>query len=70
LVMPGYTQVNAFARYDINERMTVSLQADNLFNAVGLTEVDQSPGAVTANGLNTARSILGRTVYASWRYSL
>jgi outer membrane receptor protein involved in Fe transport len=70
LVMPGYTQVNAFARYDITSRMTVSLQADNLFNAVGLTEVDQSPGAVTSNGLNTARSILGRTVYASWRYSL
>ena len=50
--------------------MTVSLQADNIFNAVGLTEIDQSPGGVTTNGLNTARSILGRTVFASWRYSL
>lgn len=70
LVMPGYTQVNAFVRYDITPRMTVSLQADNLFNAVGLTEIDQSPGGVTTNGLNTARSILGRTVFASWRYSL
>jgi outer membrane receptor protein involved in Fe transport len=70
LVMPGYTQVNAFARYDINERMSVSLQANNLFNAIGLTEIDQSPGSVTTNGLNTARSILGRTIYASWRYSL
>lgn len=70
LIMPGYTQVNAFARYDINERMSVSLQADNLFNAIGLTEIDQSSGGVTANGLNTARSILGRTIYASWKYSL
>ena len=70
LIMPGYTQVNAFARYDINERMSVSLQADNLFDTIGLTEIDQSPGAVQGNGLNTARSILGRTVYASWRYSL
>ncbi len=70
LIMPGYTQVNAFASYDINDRMSISLHADNLFNAVGLTEIDQSPGAVTGSGLNTARSILGRTVYASWRYRL
>ncbi|MGA0588461.1 TonB-dependent receptor [Dyella sp. KRB-257] len=70
LVMPGYTQVNAFVRYNFNERSAVTVQADNLFNATGLTEIDQSPGAVTANGLNTARSILGRTVYASWRYRL
>ncbi len=70
LVMPGYTQVNAFALYDINDRMSVSLHADNLFNTIGLTEIDQSPGAVQANGLNTARSILGRTIYASWKYSL
>lgn len=69
LVMPGYTQVNAFARYAINPRMSVSLEADNLFNTVGLTEIDQSSGSVTPNGLNTARSILGRTIYANWRYS-
>ena len=70
LVMPGYTQVNAFGRYDINDRMSISLQADNLFNTIGLTEIDQSPGAVQGNGLNTARSIIGRTVYASWNYRL
>ena len=70
LVMPGYVQVNAFTRYDLTPRMSLTLQADNLFNAVGLTEIDQSPGGVQASGLNTARSILGRTVYASWRYSL
>lgn len=70
LVMPGYTQVNAFARYNVNDRNAVTLQADNLFNATGLTEIDQSPGSVTANGLNTARSILGRTIYASWHYRL
>ncbi len=70
LVMPGYTEVNAFGRYDINDRMSISLQADNLFNTIGLTEIDQSPGAVQGNGLNTARSILGRTVYASWNYRL
>lgn len=70
LVMPGYTQVNAFVRYNVSERSAITVQADNLFNATGLTEIDQSPGAVTGNGLNSARSILGRTVFASWRYRL
>lgn len=70
LVMPGYTQVNAYASYDINDRMTVSMNVDNLFNSIGLTEIDQSPQSVTASGLNTARSILGRTVSATWQYHL
>ena len=70
LVMPGYTQVNAYVSYDINERMTASLSVNNLFNAIGLTEVDGSPADVTSNGLNTARSILGRTINISWKYHL
>jgi outer membrane receptor protein involved in Fe transport len=70
LVMPGFTQVNLFANYYMNDHMTLSLHVDNLFNTIGLTEVDMSPVSVTSNGLNTARSILGRTVYASWQYQL
>ncbi len=70
LVMPGFVQTNLFAQYALNDRTTISLYADNVFNTVGLTEIDQSPGAVQANGLNTARSILGRTIYASWQYRL
>ncbi|BBD78725.1 TonB-dependent receptor [Aerosticca soli] len=70
LVMPAYTQVNAFVRYAIDDHNTITLQADNVFNVRGITEIDQSPVSVTPNGLNTARSILGRTIYASWRYRL
>ncbi|HKT27766.1 TonB-dependent siderophore receptor [Dyella sp.] len=70
LVMPGYTQVNTYVSYDINDRMTASLSVNNLFNAIGLTEVDSSPETVTSNGINTARSILGRTIYLNWQYHL
>jgi outer membrane receptor protein involved in Fe transport len=70
LVMLGYTQVNTYVSYDINDRMTASLSVNNLFNAIGLTEIDASPETVTANGVNTARSILGRTIYLNWQYHL
>jgi outer membrane receptor protein involved in Fe transport len=70
LVMPGYTQVNTYVSYDINDRMTASLSVNNLFNAIGLTEIDSSPETITANGVNTARSILGRTIYLNWQYHL
>ena len=43
---------------------------NNLFNAIGLTEIDASPETVTANGVNTARSILGRTISLNWQYHL
>ncbi len=70
LVMPGYTQVNVFGNYYLDDNMSVSLHVDNLFNTIGLTEIDMSPVTLTGNGLNTARSIVGRTVYASWQYDL
>ena len=70
LVMPGFTQTNLFAQYDIDERMNIALYADNVFNTVGLTEIDNSPNAITANGLNTARSILPRSIYVVWQYKL
>ncbi|TAM60554.1 MAG: TonB-dependent receptor [Rhodanobacter sp.] len=70
LVQPAYAQVNVFGSYDLSDRMTISLHAENVFNQTGLTEIDQSPVSVQANGLNTARSILGRTVSVSWNYRL
>ncbi len=69
LMMPGFTQTNVFVQYQINQQTIVSLLANNVFNTVGLTEVDQSPGSVQANGLNTARSILPRTVWVNLRYN-
>jgi outer membrane receptor protein involved in Fe transport len=68
LVFPAYTQVNAFVTYRPVDRIELSLNANNLFNATGITEAEE--GSITANTNNyvRARSINGRTVSASVRF--
>lgn len=69
LVFPAFAQVNAFAEYKVSEGLSLSLNANNLFDEVGLTEAEE--GAITAGTINAirARSINGRTVTATLRYS-
>jgi len=69
LVFPAFAQVNAFAEYKVSEGLSLSLNANNLFDEVGLTEAEE--GAITAGTVNAirARSINGRTVTATLRYS-
>ncbi len=66
LVMPGFTSVNVFANYYIRPNIQLSLNINNLFDTVGLTEIDSLPNT---RGLATARSIDGRTVKAGLRYT-
>ena len=61
ITMPGYTVVNAFVNVDLNDRTSLSLSANNLTNTIGYTEIEGDGHA--------ARSINGRTVKASIRYS-
>jgi len=65
LMQPGYTAVNLFGRYSITERLTLGFNFNNLFNTIGITEVDSYPGA---NGVATARSIPGRSIKGSLAY--
>ena len=65
LVLPAYTQVNAFLAVRPLERLEVSLNANNLFDAFGYTEAEE--GSIPGNGIVRARSIAGRTVIASVR---
>jgi outer membrane receptor protein involved in Fe transport len=58
LVMPGYTEVNFFANYYIRPTILLSFNMNNVFNTIGLTEIDNLPNA---QGVATARSINGRT---------
>ncbi|RZJ99464.1 MAG: TonB-dependent receptor [Novosphingobium sp.] len=67
LKMPGYTTVNAFLQVRPTERVQLSLNANNVFNVLGLAEVTQA--AIPATGVVTARAINGRTISASARYS-
>jgi outer membrane receptor protein involved in Fe transport len=61
ITQPGYTVLNAFVNYQVNDRLGVSLSANNLGNTLGYTEVEGDGHA--------ARSINGRTVKATLKYS-
>lgn len=65
LVLPGYTQVNAFLAVRPVEDIEVSLNATNLFDQAGFTESEE--GSIPANNIIRARSIAGRTISASVR---
>jgi outer membrane receptor protein involved in Fe transport len=68
LKQPGYTVVGLFGDYAITPRIHVDAHVDNLFNTVGITEVNQ--GAAAANGFSvgSARSILQRQITVGARY--
>ncbi|KPF62585.1 TonB-dependent receptor domain-containing protein [Porphyrobacter sp. AAP60] len=66
LVLPGFTQVNAFLAVRPIDRIELGLNAQNLFNVTGFTEAEE--GSIPGNGIVRARSIAGRTVMASVRF--
>ena len=61
ITQPGFTVLNAFVNYQVNDRLGVSVSANNLTNTIGYTEVEGDGHA--------ARSINGRTIKASVKYS-
>ncbi|QDH35360.1 TonB-dependent receptor [Porphyrobacter sp. YT40] len=65
LRMPGFTTVGAFAEFQPAENLQLTVSAQNLFNTLGIFEVNQ--GSVPANGIGFARAANGRTVQASLR---
>ncbi|WP_427965279.1 TonB-dependent siderophore receptor [Altererythrobacter sp.] len=68
LIFPGYRQVNAFVTFRPVDSVELSLNANNLFNAKGITEAEEGSIVSGANNYIRARSINGRTVSASVRF--
>ncbi|SFF91963.1 Outer membrane receptor proteins, mostly Fe transport [Novosphingobium sp. CF614] len=66
LKMPGYAIVNAFVQYRPTDSVTLMLNANNLFDVLGLVEVDAE--YIPSNGLVTARTVNPRTISASLRF--
>lgn len=60
ITMPAYTVVNAFASYQVNDRVQATLSVNNLNNALGYTEIEGDGHA--------ARAINGRTVKMAVKY--
>jgi outer membrane receptor protein involved in Fe transport len=67
LRMPGFTTVGVFAEFQPAENLQLTISAQNLFNTLGIFEVNQA--SVPANGIGFARAANGRTVQASLRLS-
>jgi len=66
LKMPGFTVVGAFVQFRPAKGVSVTVNANNLFDTIGIFEVNQS--SVPGNGIGFARSVDRRTVSASLRF--
>lgn len=71
-IQPGFTTVGLFANYQLLDDVTLSINANNIFDEHGFTEGDETrlfdtDGDGTAD-TTIARSITGRTISASIRY--
>lgn len=68
LVMPGYAYVNPFINVELTKGLSASLNVNNVFDTIGITEVEE--GSITENTDNIvrARSINGRTTSLTIAY--
>jgi outer membrane receptor protein involved in Fe transport len=61
ITLPGFVIVNPYVLFHFNDHLDLSLNANNVFNAIGYTEIEGDGHA--------ARSINGRTWRAGLKYS-
>jgi outer membrane receptor protein involved in Fe transport len=69
LVMPGYAYVNGFAEFNIIDNLFLSLNVNNLFNVIGVTESEEGSIVPNQDNIVRARSITGRSTSVSLRYA-
>ena len=67
LKLDGYVQVNAFAQYLLSESFSVSLNINNLFDTVGITEAEEA-FATSSKSIIRGRSIQGRSTSLTLKY--
>ena len=66
LVMPAYVVVNPYLSYQFTKNIGTSINANNLFNAIGVTEAEE--GSIPANGIVRGRPLPGRSVSMSIKF--
>ncbi len=66
-MLDAYAQVNAFAQYNLSDSFSVSLNVNNLFETVGITEAEEATAA-TNKTIIRARSIQGRSTSLTLKY--
>jgi outer membrane receptor protein involved in Fe transport len=65
LRMPGYVTTNAFVQLRAAERLSLGLNASNLFDVTAISGFDDA--AIPSSGILRARVLNGRTVSATAR---
>jgi outer membrane receptor protein involved in Fe transport len=66
LKVPGYTTTNAFVQFRPLDRVTLSLNASNLFDVLAITAVDDP--VIPAVGVVRGHVLNGRTISAALRF--
>ncbi|NYT40116.1 TonB-dependent receptor [Sphingomonas sp. R-74633] len=66
LKVPGYTTTNAFVQFRPLDKVTLSLNAANLFDVVAITAIDDA--VIPAAGVARAHVLNGRTISGSVRF--
>lgn len=66
LIMPGYVLVNPYLSYQFIKNLGVSVNANNIFDAIGVTEAEE--GSLPANGIVRGRPLPGRSLSMSIKF--
>lgn len=66
LKVPGYTTTNAFVQFRPLDRVTLSVNAANLFDVIAITAIDDA--VIPAVGVARAHVLNGRTISAAVRF--
>ena len=66
LVMPGYVLVNPYISYQVLKNLGVSVNGNNVFNALGVTEAEE--GSIPTNGIVRGRALPGRSISMSVKF--
>jgi outer membrane receptor protein involved in Fe transport len=66
--MPGYLYLNPFVNFELTKGLTAMLNVNNLFNTIGITEVEEGSITENTNNILRARSINGRTTSITLAY--
>lgn len=68
LIMPGYAYFNPYLRFELIKGLSASLNVNNVFNTIGITEAEEGSITENTNNVLRARSINGRTTSLTIAY--
>lgn len=68
LIQPGYAYFNVLGKVGLTKGLSLAASVNNLFDTIGITEVEGVDGAFAGDRLVRARSITGRSTTLSLQY--